>query len=139
MVHSSFKTLLTYSFLKSFTSNLPPVKLSASFIQILAAKHTQAITKKNNVCKWNPLKWSSYCVYLITPAIKGNTPRARFWTTSIIPNPVPKRLGLTIIGTVGTITVQKMAIQTPNKAVGTHLIHSIVLRSTLVSRYIIKM
>ncbi len=41
----------------------------------------------------------------------------------MIPKLVPKRLGFTIIGTVGTMTVQKMAIHPPNKAVGTHLIH----------------
>jgi len=41
----------------------------------------------------------------------------------MIPRPVPKRLGLTNIGTVGTTTVQKIAIQTPSKAVGTHLTH----------------
>lgn len=57
----------------------------------------------------------------------------------MIPRPVPKRLGLTNIGTVGTTTVQKIAIQTPNKAVGTHLTHSMVLRSTLVSKNIMKM
>ena len=75
----------------------------------------------------------------MAPAISGNNPKAAFWTTSMIPNPVPKRLGLTSIGTVGTITVQKIAMQTPNKAVGTHLTHSIVLSSTLVYRNIIKM
>lgn len=49
VVHSSFNTLFTYSFLKSFTSNLLPLSTSANFSQILAAKHKQAITKKNSV------------------------------------------------------------------------------------------
>jgi hypothetical protein len=57
----------------------------------------------------------------------------------MIPKPVPNKLGFTSIGTVGTITVQNMAMQPPKRAVGTHLIHSMALSSALVYRYIMKM
>ena len=58
LFHSSFslRTLFTYYLRKSLTSNLFPVNKSAVFSQILDAKQRQAITKKNNVCKWKPLK-----------------------------------------------------------------------------------
>ncbi len=114
---------MTYSFLKSFTSNFPPVKTSATFNQILAEKHKHAIIKKKRVWKWNPFKWLSGSDYLIVPASNGKIPNAKFWTTYIIPNPDPNKLGLTNIGTVGTITVQNIAIHTPNNPVGNHLSH----------------
>lgn len=72
----------------------------------------------------------------MAPAMSGKSPRARFWTTSMIPSPVPNKAGFTSMGTVGTMTVQKMAIQTPSSVVGTHLIQSVLLIATLVSKYI---
>jgi hypothetical protein len=64
---------------------------------------------------------SLYALSLKNPLIKGNTPRAKFCSISIIPNPVPIILAGTSIGTVGTIIEQKIAIQIPNRIAGIHL------------------
>ena len=64
--------------------------------------------------------------------ISGNTPKARFIKTSIIPKAVPNNLGFTIIGRVGITTVQKSATPIPIVETGTHLIHSYFLSSASV-------
>lgn len=56
----------------------------------------------------------------MTPARRGNTAKAKFCNISIIPNPVPSSSGGQIIGTVGTMMAQKMAMQIPSKNTGIH-------------------
>ena len=46
---------------------------------------------------------------------------------------MPKSLLLTNIGTVGTMTLQNIATQTPNRKVGTHRAHSDYRKNTEVS------
>ena len=78
--------------------------------------------KKNKVWRWKPDALDDYSCYfyLNIPPIKGNTPKARFWSVYIIPNPVPINFGGTSIGIVGTIIVQKTAIQIPRRKEGNH-------------------
>jgi len=51
--------------------------------------HRQLIRKKKRVWRWNPYALLSPLVYLSAPPTKGNTPKARFCSISIIPKPVP--------------------------------------------------
>lgn len=122
-----FNTLFTYYLRKFCSSNLFPVTKSTAFKKKLAPNPMQLIMKKNKVCKWNPYIYLLW-VYLIKPAIRGKAPKAKFWIIYIIPNPVPKSFGFTNIGIVGTITVQKMATQTPNRPEGMYLTHSYPLK-----------
>lgn len=125
---------------KSFTSSLSPVVKSIPFRIIPAPTHRQLIKKKKSVCRWKPWAWLiSSWLYLKAPPTKGNTPRARFCSISIIPNPVPSNLGGTSMGTVGTIMVQKMAMQIPNRKEGIHLTNYASLRLGVDSTNTMKM
>ncbi len=128
---SSFNTYFIYFFLKSFLSIKFPETKSTDFNINDKPKIAHPTKNKNIVCKWNPYS-SPLTDSLISPIISGNTPSARFMSTSIIPNAVPKSLGFTIIGKVGIITVQKSATPMPIVETGTHLIHSSFLNSASV-------
>lgn len=136
---SSLSIFCTYCFLKSLTSSLQPLVMSIPFKMIETPTQTQLITKKNRVWRWKPFGLLCYpSVSLKAPPTNGNTPRAKFWSISINPNPVPSNLGLISMGTVGTIMAQKMAIHIPKRKDGIHRTKELWRITALVSVIIIK-
>lgn len=101
-------------------------------------KQRQLTKKKNRVCLWNPWRSESGSVYRIEPDIKGKIDRPKFWSISIIPNPVPNSFGGTTIGTVGTTIVQKIDTQIPKRKTGIQATKLDYLIEALVSISIIK-
>ena len=104
--------------LKFFRCSLLPFHQSNPYNKMLSPKHKQLNTKKNKLWRWKPLSYDFGSVSLMAAEIKGNTDNPKFWSISIIPKPVPYNLGEINMGTVGTITVQKIDTQIPSKKTG---------------------